>query len=46
MKPFLMLAVLIGGIYLAVKATKWANHFAFGENRERLEKGKRDKADQ
>jgi hypothetical protein len=44
MKLFLMVAALVGGVFLAVKATAWANYFTFGENRERREKEKRDKA--
>lgn len=40
MKLFLMVGALVLGIALAVKATQWANYFAFGENRERLEKEK------
>jgi hypothetical protein len=46
MKLFLMVAALVLGVVFAVKAAKWANYFAFGENRERLEKEKRNKAGQ
>jgi len=45
-KLFLMVSALVLGVAFAVKAAAWANYFAFGENRERIEKEKRDKAGQ
>ncbi|MBI5178970.1 MAG: hypothetical protein HZA04_06890 [Nitrospinae bacterium] len=42
MKTFLMAAVLVGGIVLAALITRWVNWFAYGENRARREKQKRE----
>lgn len=44
LKLFLMITALVAGVVFAWKAMAWANYFTFGQNRERIEKEKRDKA--
>lgn len=44
LKLFMMVAALVAGVALAWKAMAWANFYTFGQNRERLEKEKQNKA--